>query len=104
MKPASGDPGTVIPPAQAGGVEPDDAALQPPELYINRFLSLLEFNHRVLAYARDTAFPLLERLKHLCISSSNLDEFFEIRIAALKQRQKSGAMQAGPDNRIPATC
>ncbi len=82
--------------------EPDDATLEQPELYINRYLSLLEFNHRVLDYARDPAFPLLERLKHLCISSSNLDEFFEIRIAVLKQRAKSGAMQFGPDNRTPA--
>jgi polyphosphate kinase len=81
---------------------PDDETLQQPELYINRYLSLLEFNQRVLDYARDTTFPLLERLKHLCISSSNLDEFFEIRIAVLKQRAKSGAMQSGPDNRTPA--
>ncbi|MEZ5542680.1 MAG: polyphosphate kinase 1 [Pseudomonadota bacterium] len=88
-------------PALPGSCEPDDATLQQPELYSNRFHSLLEFNYRVLAYARDAAFPLLERLKHLCITSSNLDEFFEIRIAVLKQRLKSGAMQAGPDNRTP---
>jgi polyphosphate kinase len=87
---------------QAGAAsEPDDDTLQQPELYLNRYLSLLEFNHRVLDYARDTSFPLLERLKHLCISSSNLDEFFEIRIAALKQRAKSGAMQSEPDNHTP---
>jgi polyphosphate kinase len=81
--------------------EPDDDTLQQPELYINRYLSLLEFNQRVLEYARDDSFPLLERLKHLCISSSNLDEFFEIRIAVLKQRAKSGAMQSAPDNHTP---
>jgi polyphosphate kinase len=50
-----------------------------PEHYINRELSLLEFNQRVLAQAFDETVPLLERLKFLCISSSNLDEFFEIR-------------------------
>ncbi len=81
--------------------EPDDDTLQQPELYINRYLSLLEFNQRVLEYARDKSFPLLERLKHLCISSSNLDEFFEIRIAVLKQRANSGAMQSGPDTHSP---
>jgi polyphosphate kinase len=95
------DIGATRLPAQSASKELDDAALQQPELYINRFLSLLEFNYRVLEYARDTTFPLLERLKHLCITSSNLDEFFEIRIAVLKQHLKSGAMQSGPDNRTP---
>jgi polyphosphate kinase len=94
-----GNPDIQAPRAAA---EPDDDTLQQPELYINRYLSLLEFNHRVLEYARDNSFPLLERLKHLCISSSNLDEFFEIRIAVLKQHAKSGAMQSGPDNHTPA--
>ena len=94
--------GTPETQAVASVAEPDDETLQQPELYINRYLSLLEFNQRVLDYARDPSFPLLERLKHLCISSSNLDEFFEIRIAVLKQRAKSGAMQSGPDNRTPA--
>jgi len=78
----------------------DESTLQQPALYINRYTSLLEFNYRVLEYARDKSFPLLERLKHLCISSSNLDEFFEIRIAALKQRAKSGAT-TGPDGHTP---
>ena len=49
------------------------------ELYLNRHLSLLAFNERVLAQARDPAVPLLERLKFLCITSSNLDEFFLIQ-------------------------
>ena len=67
-----------------------------PELYINRELSLLAFNERVLELAHDVAVPLLERPKFLCISSNNLDEFFEIRVAGLKQRLELGAPRAGP--------
>ena len=59
--------------------------LNQPELYINRELSLLEFNVRVLAQAKDKSIPLLERLNYLCISCSNLDEFFEVRVASLLQ-------------------
>lgn len=57
--------------------------LQKPELYINRDLSLLEFNKRVLAQAKNDNVPLLERLNYLCISCSNLDEFFEVRVASV---------------------
>ena len=67
------------------------------DLYINRELSLLEFNNRVLAQAQDETVPLLERLRFLCISCTNLDEFFEIRIAGLKQRMEIGAPAPGPD-------
>lgn len=59
--------------------------LTSPELYINREQSLLEFNIRVLAQALDTSQPLLERLNYLCISCSNLDEFYEVRVASLLQ-------------------
>jgi len=70
-------------------------------LYINRELSLLEFHKRVLAQAFDPELPLLERLRFLCISCTNLDEFFEIRVAGLKQRLEIGAPAQGPE-RMPA--
>ncbi len=75
--------------------------LKLPELYINRELSLLAFNLRVLEQAKESAIPLLERLRYLCISSSNLDEFFEIRVAGLIQRAALESVQAGPDNMSP---
>src|SRR3954462_8860637 len=75
----------------------DQPNLRSAEHYINRELSLLEFNERVLAQALDDKVPLLERLKFLCISSNNLDEFFEIRVAGLKQRIELGSDQPGPD-------
>jgi polyphosphate kinase len=75
----------------------DQPDLRSPDHYINRELSLLAFNERVLAQALDEKVPLLERLKFLCISSSNLDEFFEIRVAGLKQRLELGSDQSGAD-------
>ncbi|MGJ8668280.1 MAG: polyphosphate kinase 1 [Oceanococcus sp.] len=72
-----------------------------PENFFNRELSLLEFNRRVLAQARDERVPLLERLKYLCISCSNLDEFFEVRVAGLQQKFSAGASTGGPDNTAP---
>ncbi|MDD2928363.1 MAG: polyphosphate kinase 1 [Sideroxydans sp.] len=65
--------------------------------FLNRELGLLEFNRRVLAQAEDPAVQLLERLRYLCIVSSNLDEFFEIRVAGLKEQVKLGGIAAGAD-------
>ena len=75
----------------------NDTDLQTPRLYINRELSFLEFNQRVLEQAKDQRIPLLERVRFLCISCANLDEFFEIRVAGLKELLEAGAVQGGPD-------
>ena len=72
-------------------------SLNYPKYYVNRELSLLEFNRRVIHQARNEKFPLLERLRFVCIASSNLDEFFEIRVAGLQQRRKYGQFRRGPD-------
>ena len=79
----------------------DTFDLRQPDLYFNRELSLLEFNARVLEQALDERTPLLERMKFLCICSTNLDEFFEVRVAGVKQQIALGAVAAGPDNMSP---
>src|SRR5262245_4739111 len=75
----------------------DVVALTAPELYINRELSFLEVNWRVLAQGRGDTQPLLERVQFLPTSCSNLDECFEIRVSGLKQRKELGSRAAGPD-------
>ncbi len=76
--------------------------LHDPSLYINRDLSLLEFNKRVLAQARLAEIPLLERLNYLCISCSNLDEFFEVRVASIIEMAEIDPKSVGPDGLIPS--
>src|ERR1700686_2689390 len=72
-----------------------------PKNFINRELSWLEFNRRVLEEAQDPTQPLIERVKFLTIFSSNLDEFFEIRVAGIKQQIESETSDVGPDGLSP---
>ena len=78
-----------------------EARLSQPEHFFNRELSLLKFNWRVLAQSADKRIPLLERLRYLCISCTNLDEFFEHRVSGLKQREEINASPPGPE-KMPA--
>src|SRR6202521_1016875 len=75
--------------------------LSAPENFINRELSWLEFNRRVLEEAQDPTQPLIERVKFLTIFSGNLDEFFEIRVAGIKQQIESETSDVGPDGLSP---
>ena len=89
-----------------GGVEsavtPPPPDLDDPALYLNRELSWLEFNRRVLAQATDAAVPLLERLRFLSIFSSNLDEFFMVRVAGLQRQVEAGVTRRTADGRTPS--
>jgi polyphosphate kinase len=76
---------------------PDPADLKNPALYINRELSWLEFNDRVLAQARDSSHPLLERVKFLAINATNLDEFFMIRVSTMLKKLREGIEDVAPD-------
>src|SRR3984957_454283 len=76
---------------------PDD-----PSLYLNRELSHLEFQRRVLEEARDRRNPLLERVKFLSIFGSNIDEFFMVRVAGLTQQIENGVLEPGLDGRGPS--
>ncbi|MEO7167489.1 MAG: polyphosphate kinase 1 [Chthoniobacterales bacterium] len=105
--PSSASPSTPEPPANVVPMIP--APNEPPPVpdfsaptnFINRELSWLEFNRRVLEEAQDPAQPLLERVKFLGIVSSNLDEFFEIRVAGIKQQIASETSDVGPDGMSP---
>src|SRR6516162_7612781 len=76
-------------------------ALDDPTLYLNRELSWLEFNRRVLEEARDPQVPLLERLKFLAIFGSNLDEFFMVRVGGLQQKVQVGISVGSGADRMP---
>ena len=88
-----------LPPAEMPGSGPESAALSSPDLYINRELSLLEFQARVLEEAADPDNPLIERAKFLAILGSNLDEFFMVRVAGLMKQVASGTADVGRDGR-----
>ena len=81
--------------------QPVPADLRHPSLYVNRELSWLEFNRRVLWEGRDPRNPLLERLKFLAIFSTNLDEFFQVRVAGLKQQVAAGFSERTADGMTP---
>ena len=91
----------------SGGIEllrkdvPAANRFSDPRNFINRDLSWLEFNRRVLEEAQDPTQPLIERVKFLSIFSSNLDEFFEIRVAGIKQQIESETSDVGPDGLSP---
>src|SRR5256886_13338016 len=75
--------------------------LHDPHLFLNRELSWLQFNSRVLEEAADASLPIFERLKFLAIVSSNLDEFFMVRVAGLKQQQLGGVNETAADGMLP---
>src|SRR4030081_993506 len=91
-----------VAPAVSGGPEvpPDEGSLKHKN-FINRELSWLEFNRRVLEEAQAPTQPLIERIKFLTIFRSHLDEFFEIRVAGIKQQIESETSNVGPDGLSP---
>jgi polyphosphate kinase len=93
----SGDSPTAPPAATAALVEDE----LPEHRYLNRELSWLDFNARVLALAADTSLPLLERAKFLAIFASNLDEFYMVRVAGLKRRDQMGLSVRSADGLSP---
>src|SRR3954453_15597905 len=92
-------PAVAAPPASQNPAGPD--SLELPSLYINRELSWLDFNQRVLELAEDEEVPLLERLRFCSIYASHLDKFFMVRVAGLFDQLDAGIEARGPDGLTP---
>src|SRR5512136_722267 len=88
--------------AEKGKPETPPIDLKDPKLFINRELSLLEFQKRVLEEAQDESNPLLERVKFMAIVGSNLDEFFMVRVSGLRKQVAAGVVDLTPDGLTPA--
>lgn len=95
-------PGFAVPRATRPRSIPPGQPLNDPRLYFNRELSWIDFNWRVLAQAFDAHVPLLERVRFLAITYTNLDEFFRKRYGGLKRQEAAGVRQRSPDGRTPS--